>query len=531
MLLFFNRFVTNSKQERKYTHKRKMALERKLLMKRKMIVSVLLTLISTLVLASLALGEDYQHSANDIKIDLNGKYLSSDVCPIILEERTMVPVRVICENLGAKVSWNESKGLVEIQNEKNDMEITISIASEVAIVKFTELEEEKQMDVAPFIKDQRTMVPLGLIAELLSLEVKWDEANRTICLNEQRASVISAYSIVNNEYKEARLLLNISSSVNEPAIRVLSKDEQVFKGEGKIIDPSLGEYRLELMFKDTQLSEALREQLGLETVNLEGDNQMLESLRLAYSPDDSATVIYLGCFAEPRVELLKNKNNLLVSLIAESIQDGIKFTAKNLVSSTEALEFNLSIPMLDGLNNKEIQNSINDRFEKEVIDFKDEISAWADEYLADAKKEGWLLHPYEAFTDYRVKYCNNDILSLCTDYYQYTGGAHGMTTRHSSTIDLKTGKSLSLRDIFNSDLNYKKIINTEIKRQMRLNSDLYFDDSMEQWESIREDQGFYIEDDQVVIYFGLYEIAPYVHGIPEFNIDLDLFGDGLNIEI
>ena len=42
---------------------------------------------------------------------------------------------------------------------------------------------------------------------------------------------------------------------------------------------------------------------------------------------------------------------------------------------------------------------------------------------------------------------------------------------------------------------------------------------------------YYIKENKLVIYFSLYEIAPYASGIPEFEIPLSLFGEDIKFEI
>jgi Deacetylase PdaC len=52
--------------------------------------------------------------------------------------------------------------------------------------------------------------------------------------------------------------------------------------------------------------------------------------------------------------------------------------------------------------------------------------------------------------DFSVKkvYEDEDILSLLMKTYQYTGGAHGSSGRFGIVFDKKTGKQLSITDIF-----------------------------------------------------------------------------------
>ena len=44
------------------------------------------------------------------------------------------------------------------------------------------------------------------------------------------------------------------------------------------------------------------------------------------------------------------------------------------------------------------------------------------------------LMPYQLYARYKVTN-NSDIISFYIDYYQFTGGAHGVTTRIAYNID------------------------------------------------------------------------------------------------
>lgn len=114
------------------------------------------------------------------------------------------------------------------------------------------------------------------------------------------------------------------------------------------------------------------------------------------------------------------------------------------------------------------------------------------------------------------------IVSLYIDYYQYTGGAHGATTRKSYNIDELTGEILTLKDLFKEEYNYKNIIDSSIRNEINKNPDMYFS-GKEGFNGIDEKTKFYIEDGNLVIYYGQYEIAPYVAGMPEFRMPINIF--------
>lgn len=502
-------------------------------MKKKSLRSQLsLLLIAVLVaMSSPAPGEAAAASENPaetINIIINDQYLVQDVTPMIKQNITMVPVRVMAEELGAEVNWNNQNHTVMVKT--REKQIQLGIGSKQAIIINSAGSNTVPIGVAPFIQDGKTMVPLRFIAEELGMKVNWNNAERTISLTNSSIdkeavsrTEIEDYIIAANSNKEAYISFYTNTTMKKPQIKVLAKNDPVFKGESEVQDDSLGEYRVELLFSDIHASAALREKLGLETVQISGDN-LLQSMRLAYPPDDSAMVIYLGCKSLPRVDLLVNENGFFLNLVNEKIQDGLKVSSKNIASDSEAAQVKLSIPQIEGLKDKKVQASLNDSFEKKALQFKDETFEGLDEYVKQCQKQGWPIRTYAALTNYRVTYSQNDLLSLYADYYSYTGGAHGFTERVHSNIDLKTGKELQLKDWFKSGVDYQNIISKEIKRQMQLEPDKYFSETLTDWQGISEAQPYYVEDDHLVVYFPLYDIAPYACGIPQFKIPLAALG-------
>jgi len=89
-------------------------------------------------------------------------------------------------------------------------------------------------------------------------------------------------------------------------------------------------------------------------------------------------------------------------------------------------------------------------------------------------------------------------------------------------FNLVNGNKISLSDILKEKKDYLKIINREIKRQIKLNPQAFFEEGAV-FQSISQEQPFYLIEDGIVIYFRLYEIAPYSSGIRYFKIPFALF--------
>ena len=123
---------------------------------------------------------------------------------------------------------------------------------------------------------------------------------------------------------------------------------------------------------------------------------------------------------------------------------------------------------------------------------------------------------------YKIYANNEKILSFGLYDYQYTGGAHGLSSGTFYSYDLELGKQIEIKDLFEPKFDYITYINDRIYREIdqetKKNPEskyAYYDFS-----GIDESVKFYIEDNELVIFFDEYEIAAYAAGTPTFRIPL-----------
>lgn len=117
---------------------------------------------------------------------------------------------------------------------------------------------------------------------------------------------------------------------------------------------------------------------------------------------------------------------------------------------------------------------------------------------------------------YEIKANERGFLSVTLEQLGNFGGAHPMTIIKALNMDVSTGKVYELKDLFKADSKYveriSEIISREIKeREIPL---------LEEFKTIKPNQDFYIVDNNLVIFFQLYEISPYVAGFPYFSIPI-----------
>jgi len=121
--------------------------------------------------------------ASDISIVVDGKTLQPDVPPIIVEGRTMVPMRIIFEELGADVTWIPESQMIRATYKEKIIDLMID-AKVLMLCNIAKGEIQRiELDVAPFIQDGRTLIPLRFISENLGYKVDWNGETQTVTIN------------------------------------------------------------------------------------------------------------------------------------------------------------------------------------------------------------------------------------------------------------------------------------------------------------------------------------------------------------
>lgn len=121
-------------------------------------------------------------AANNISLVVDGKDITALSSPIIENDRTLVPIRFISEELGASVTWNESERSVFVQ--KGNDTVLLRIGSN--LVQYDNGADYDVSDVAPKIFNDRTFVPLRLVSNALGIAVDWNDSSRTVLVDSSR---------------------------------------------------------------------------------------------------------------------------------------------------------------------------------------------------------------------------------------------------------------------------------------------------------------------------------------------------------
>ena len=118
----------------------------------------------------------------NITVMLNGQAMDFDVAPIIQNDRVLVPMRAIFEELHCSVDYTDIDGRQIITaklNENNSIGLVIG-SDEMQIHN-----QKIKLDTAPIIVNDRTLVPLRAVSEAFDYDVNWDEDTKTVTISKE----------------------------------------------------------------------------------------------------------------------------------------------------------------------------------------------------------------------------------------------------------------------------------------------------------------------------------------------------------
>ena len=145
-------------------------------MKNKIIIMLALTIFLLMISFCFAANPKVQIDGKMIDFtDENGNKVEAQ----LINNRTMVPLRKIFEELDCIIEWDQQTKTVTAKKDAQTIKLTIG-NKKAYVTDFYGLNEtEITLDSEPVIVDNRTLVPLRFIGESLGADVGWDQANQT----------------------------------------------------------------------------------------------------------------------------------------------------------------------------------------------------------------------------------------------------------------------------------------------------------------------------------------------------------------
>ncbi len=142
-------------------------------------VCMVFSLCAMPVMADEAVAASQMQTKDIITIMVDGEYVNCAAygqLPVIVEGRTLVPLRSVFEALGATVEWNNEQR--SVTSVKGDVTITLAVDSKEMVVNG----EVKMLDVPACIMNDRTLVPVRAVAEAFGAAVEWNNDVRCVVI-------------------------------------------------------------------------------------------------------------------------------------------------------------------------------------------------------------------------------------------------------------------------------------------------------------------------------------------------------------
>jgi len=120
--------------------------------------------------------------SEEILVRVDDKYVDFDQPPVIVDDRTLVPVRAIFEAMGIAVDWNASTRTVTAT--RGNTTIKMVIDSNIINKTVDGVVSSVEIDVPAKIIGDRTMVPARAPMENFGASVNWDAKTRTVIIED-----------------------------------------------------------------------------------------------------------------------------------------------------------------------------------------------------------------------------------------------------------------------------------------------------------------------------------------------------------
>jgi len=125
-------------------------------------------------------------SANEISVTVDGQQVNfSGQAPVIVDGRTLVPVRGVFETMGFDVDWNPESRQATLSR-ANDV-IIITIDSET----FTSSGTNHTLEVPAQVINGSTMLPIRAVLESVGYSLNWDSTTSTVLITSSATGTTS----------------------------------------------------------------------------------------------------------------------------------------------------------------------------------------------------------------------------------------------------------------------------------------------------------------------------------------------------
>lgn len=171
----------------------------------------------------------------------------------------------------------------------------------------------------------------------------------------------------------------------------------------------------------------------------------------------------------------------------------------------DGMVLDIKVPQVEGL----------DAFNEEALKLGEQLEAQVRQ-SEQAVTEGYTDIHAEGEMNFEAKFLDDRSISVLLTGFLYEAGAmHGYTYKETLNYDLQSGSAIEMTDLFEEE-NYEEDLLAAANQEMEasgLKADLSFP-----FDQIKEEQQFYLTEEELVLVFDQYEITAGYMGTQEVAI-------------
>lgn len=315
-------------------------------MKKKIMSSIALLLVMSM----------QAQAAEAIKVNINGNALDGEAK--IVEGRTLVPLRSIFEKLGADVEWNSAEKSITAVKDNATIKMSINKNS------FTVNDEEKTLDVAPMIIDDKTYVPARAVSESFGCDVKWNAEKKTVDINDEisgkneteTATEVTTTAVESTT--EATTEAAAESKLSYNGIYFVGEDIQPGEYEFRKADGCSFAFVRGEIFSDSDMSILKKFDNDLNNGIVIYKQKKIDIKPLSYYPSDNVKIAVqiVNCdiykngklVVKHKDKSIKDKINMDINNVSSSVKQRVQndietITSKNYLRASDSIEAKTNI--------------------------------------------------------------------------------------------------------------------------------------------------------------------------------------------
>lgn len=201
---------------------------------------------------------------------------------------------------------------------------------------------------------------------------------------------------------------------------------------------------------------------------------------------------------------------------------GFSIEGQSTEEISDSLFLDLSVPVLSGFDAAGV---INKQIEEIISRAKAETEDAAELLYHSSPSKRASLHSNYLYSK------SDDLVSLWLMMDNYLGGAHGLYWVETFTFNPSTNEIYRFYDLFREGNASAGLITESILKRIKDHSEYYFPSAAETVKTYQNDYPYYINGNKLIVYFPLYDIAPYAGGIRFFDFTADELKNILKPEI